>query len=79
MGLDARKSVFVVCEQQRRRPACTSEVEDLLKIKFLWFVFIPDPGNVVCYCSVGYRSCMVAQKLESLFKNQGMFDPITGA
>ena len=28
MGLDARKSVFGVCEQQRRRPACASAQSD---------------------------------------------------
>ena len=29
MGLDARKPVFWVCEQQRHRPACTSEQTEL--------------------------------------------------
>ena len=28
MGLNARKHVFGVCEQQRRRPACTSAQSD---------------------------------------------------
>ena len=28
MGLDARKSVFMVCEQQMRRPSCASAQSD---------------------------------------------------
>ena len=28
MGLDGRKPVFDVCEQQRRRPACASAQSD---------------------------------------------------
>lgn len=34
----------------------------------------PGPSTVVCYCSVGYRSSMVAQKVEDWFKKQGTAD-----
>ena len=43
-----------------------------LAIAHILYCSVTGPSTVVCYCSVGFRSSMVAQKLESIYQKQGI-------
>lgn len=40
----------------------------LLYLMMMMMMYLIDPMDVVCYCSVGYRSSLVAEKLQDYVK-----------